>query len=81
MGTKKKFMVGEGYEMIMPENITKCVMCGNSALRIAPETNEPLCKRCVIINDEARGNRVDYGNVDEDDDEDYDLEDEDEEED
>ncbi len=32
----------------------KCVMCGGEAEYIAPETNEPLCEKCAIINEDIK---------------------------
>ncbi len=32
----------------------KCVMCKGEAEYIAPETNEPLCEKCAITNEEIK---------------------------
>ena len=39
------------------EKMQKCVMCSSPAFFIAIETNEPLCIRCRLNNDEARRRR------------------------
>jgi len=34
--------------------VKECVMCGEEAEYIAPETNEALCEKCAIINEDIK---------------------------
>ena len=67
---KKRFLSGEGYLKIIQnpikyasdgktmvkveETIYLCVMCGKKGLYVIPETNEVLCYKCLLNNNEAR---------------------------
>ena len=45
------------YVQLHETEIYLCTMCGSRALHLIYETKEPICNRCIEINEEARGKK------------------------